>query len=106
MIFYFEGERKLETLEKIIKSNAAVDSVYQHSAFNPGQAPAALIPKKRLAFAGKDDLVPQVMKALLKQSHLSLMWVVEVKGSKINPFGVGLVVQRQVCLIKGERYEP
>ena len=105
MIFDFEGgERKVESLEKIIKSNRAVDYVYQHSAFNPGQAPAALIPKKRCVFKGKDDKVSQVMKALTQQTEFSLLWVVEVKGSKINPVGVGLVVQKQIVVSKGVRY--
>lgn len=83
-----------------------MDSVYQHSAFNPGQAPASLIPKKRCAFKGKDDQVLQVSKALLQQKEFSLLWVVEVKGSKINPVGVGLIIQKQILISKGERYAP
>ena len=107
MIFDFEGgERKVESLEKIIKSNGQVDSVHQHSTFNPGQAPSSLIPKKRSIFTSKDDKVSQVMKALLQQKEFSLLWVVEVKGSKILPIGVGLVVQKQILISKGERYAP
>jgi hypothetical protein len=107
MIFDFEGgERKVESLEKIIKSNRAVDYLYQHSAFNPGQVPAALFPKKRCVFKGKDEKIKQVMKAVLQQPEFSLLWEVEVKGSKILPIGVGLVVQKQILISKGERYAP
>jgi hypothetical protein len=46
------------------------------------------------------------MKALLQQTEFSLLWVVEVKGSKIMPVGVGLTVQKQILVTKGERYAP
>ena len=78
--------------------------MYQHSTFNPGQAPSTLIPRKHCAFKGNDDKVSQVMRALVQQTEFSLLWVVEVKGSKINPVGVGLVVQKQIVVSKGVRY--
>ena len=105
-MFFEGGDRKVETLLKIIQGNKGVDSLYQHSPFNPGQAPASLIPRKRVVFKGRDDKVSQVMKALLQQKEFSLLWVVEVKGSKILPIGVGLVVQKQILISKGERYAP
>ena len=96
--------RKIETLLKVIQGNKAVDSLYQHSAFNPGQAPSTLIPRKHCAFKGNDDKVSQVMRALVQQTEFSLLWMVEVRGSKINPVGVGLVVQRQIVISNGVRY--
>ena len=104
MIVGFEGERTVQKLEDIIKNNASVDSVYQHSAFNAGQPPAALMPKKKSAFQDKDDQFKLLMKALVQQTEFSMLWVVEVKGNKISPISVGLVVQKQITLSKGERY--
>ena len=80
--------------------------MFQHSTFNAGVAPASLIPKKIMAFKCKDNQLKQVMKALLQQTEFSSLWVVAVKGSKIMPVGVGLTVQQQILVTKGERYAP
>jgi hypothetical protein len=68
-----------------------VTSVYQHSSFNAGQPPAAMVAKKRCAFHCVDDLYLQVQKAVASQPEFGFMWMVEVKGCKIIPVGLTLV---------------
>ena len=69
-----------------------VNSVFQHTSFNPGQSPAAIVPKKKCTFQTDDSLFKQVKQALTKQPEFCFQWMVEVKSTKVVPVGLALVV--------------
>jgi hypothetical protein len=97
------GVQKYETLETIIKNHPAVNSVFQHSVFNPGQPPATLVPKKKCIFQASTEgaaRFQKVLQAVELQSAVELLWEVEVKGPKIVPMGLALVVKKQVSLTR------
>ena len=76
-----------------------VNAMYQHTGWIAGATPTSFASVKTMAVS-----VPADIAKLASNSAQSThwLWIIEVKGAKIIPFGVALCTKKQVVLKAGD----
>jgi hypothetical protein len=91
---------RMTTMAELISSSGA-QSLWQHQKFPAaGVPPPHLVIKTASAFVPKGplmDVFPRIVhRVQTSGSKLSFLWAVQVKGHRIIPYGLALVVVKQI----------
>ena len=99
------NNKKRYRLDKLIKEVCpTVGEIWKYAPFPAGTLPAVLVkkdPQKSYGFLSKakeKDHIHKIVQLAQECTNILVLWVVEEKSGRLEPAGLALVTNKQICL--------
>ena len=99
------NNKKRYRLDKLIREVCpTVGEIWKYAPFPAGTLPAVLVkkdPQKSLVFLSKakeKDHIHKIVRLAQECTNISVLWIVKNKSGRLEPVGLALVTNKQICL--------
>ena len=99
------NDKKRYRLKKLVKEVCPnVGKIWMYAPSPAGTLPAVLVkkdPQKSLVFLSKakeKDHIHKIVRLAQECTNISVLWILEKKSGRLEPVGLALVTNKQICL--------